>query len=68
MNEQPKNTPSLTVLQSQAITLAEEWLKNRPWFKGICLDTLPKTDQKILELGMQAVVDRLVCDTCYWDA
>jgi len=57
-----------TELQNKACEAAKARLKKYPWYKGVCLDTLPRTDEAILEKGFDNVVDDLVYDTAYWDS
>lgn len=56
-----------TELQNKAIKTAKAILDQYPWSNGVCLDTLPNTDEAILEKGFDVVVDDLVQDTIYWD-
>lgn len=54
-------------LQKKVYNNALSKLKHYPWFQGVCVDTLPKTDKEILEKGFDTVVENLVDDTIYWD-
>ena len=56
-----------TDLQLKVYNAAKLKLCKYSWFQGVCVDTLPKTDEEILEKGFDAVVENLVDDTIYWD-
>lgn len=57
-----------TQKQRQAIKLARDRLKNKLWYRGVCVDKLPQTDQEIDALGgIEEVADMLVADTEHWD-
>jgi hypothetical protein len=55
----------MTEKQNQVVEAARERLKDRPWFKGICLDNLD-TDEEI-DKDFEECVEALVTDTIYWD-
>ena len=57
-----------SVRQKAAIQRAREQMQDQPWFRGVCLDKLPKNDRELKKQGFYNVVDALVCDTIYWDA
>lgn len=55
-------------LRDKVFAAAKARLEGYPWFSGVCLDTLPRTDEAILEKGIDVVVDDIVYDTIYWDS
>lgn len=55
----------LTDLQQKAVEAAKEILKDKPWFRGVCLDNLP-TDKEI-EQNFDGAVASIVFETEYWD-
>ena len=57
-----------TKLRDRIVEAAKARLEQYPWYAGVCLDMLPRTDEAILEKGFDAVVDDLVYDTVYWDS
>lgn len=56
----------MTELQSKVVDEAERQMKDKPWFRGVCLDKL-KTDHEIERDGFDSAVDALTLDTWYWD-
>lgn len=56
-----------TELQNKVVMAAHAKLESEPWFRYVCVDTLPKTDAEILALGEDEVVDELVDETIYWE-
>lgn len=56
----------MTTLQKKVVETAKEKLRNEPWFRGVCLDSLPN-DHGIQRDGVDEVAGQLVCDTLLWD-
>ena len=50
--------------QQNIINGAIELLRNRSWFKGVCLDTLPMHPD---ESKLGEYIDTMVTDTMYYD-
>ena len=38
-----------TELQNKVFEAAKARLEQYPWYKGVCLDTLPRTDEAVME-------------------
>lgn len=52
--------------QQEAVNLAKEKLKDKPWFEGVCIDNLP-TEEECKE-NLEDAVNSIVFETCMWDA
>ena len=53
--------------QQQIIDAARERMKDKPWFRGVCVNNLP-SDPEIAKMGIPEAVDQLVDDTMTLDA
>lgn len=52
--------------KSQVCDLAVTALKSKPWYAGVCLDTLPGSYQE--KASIEEAAQRVIDDTRYWDA
>ena len=58
----------LTELQQQVFDRAYEILKDRPWFRGVCMDSFKTlTDQDILREGVEEQAQDVAFETAMWD-
>jgi len=56
----------LTQLQQQVAAAVEEWGKDKPWFRGVCIEHFP-TDKEIEE-DLQGSIHAVCMSTAWWDA
>lgn len=56
----------LTSLQQQVFDLAKSRLKDKPWFRGICGDSIP-SDEEIQRNGVECSVVTVEFETAMWD-
>jgi len=55
----------VTKLQEEAVEAAALRLKNKKWFRGVCLDNLP--DDEEIERDFNAAVDKIIMETQMWE-
>lgn len=56
----------MTTLQQQVINRAKAQLEHEPWFRGVCVDSLPR-DFEIERDGVEEHASQLVIETAMWD-
>lgn len=56
----------MTDLQQQVVDRAKRALENEKWFRGVCIDNLPK-DSEIERDGVEESAQQLISDTYLWD-
>jgi len=57
----------MTPLQQEVVNRARERLKDKTWFRGLCLDGLWE-DEDIQRDGVEAAATALAMETAMWDA
>jgi hypothetical protein len=57
---------ALTENQNNVVNEARKRLKDKPWYRGICLDNVP-TDSAIDAEGFEKAVQDVVLETSFWD-
>jgi hypothetical protein len=58
---------TLTPKQNAVVDAAANRMAHYPWFTGVCLDRLEKSDAMIDQMGFDKAVEKLVDNTIYWD-
>lgn len=56
----------LTELQKQVFERAREQLKQKDWFRGVCMDDFP-SDFDIQRDGVETSATHVMLATAYWD-
>lgn len=55
----------LTELQHKVFDAARASIKDKPWFRGVCLDRFPSDGQ--ITADFQGAVDSVTMKTAMWD-
>ena len=57
---------NLSPMQQKVVESAKSQLSGEPWFRGVCIDSLPR-DREIERDGIEEHASQLVIETAMWD-
>jgi hypothetical protein len=58
----------LTQLQQFVVDQVKEWGKDKPWFRGVCIEQEHFPTDKEIEEDLQGAIQTVCMSTAFWDA